>query len=231
MTSVRLAYVFVAIFAATLYSSAVAVSAITNSDTALIGNTDTGLHSGVQRRLRGTVKEDLANEERVAPISGTESGVMAALEKFASGFSANGLAGIQQKIRFNERMKALFAWAKKTPDGFKKLRMMLTKFKPKKTGAATQNVEKESVLNKETSFTKKEAKNEVETTKLDHGKVSTPEKESALNKETSLTEKEAKNAPKTETKSDEVPPKLDNGEVSTPQNPEKTTAVLQNAES
>ena len=182
MTSVRLAYVFVAIFAATLYSSAVAVSAITNSDTALIGNTDTGLDSGVQRRLRGTVKEDLANDERAVSISGTEGGVMAALRKFTSGFSVNGLAGIQQKIRFNERMKALFAWAKKIPDGFKKLKtMLMTKFKPKKTGADPQNVGKESALKKEPSLSDKEANDAVQPIKKDTKMdVIPPEKEAKV---------------------------------------------------
>ena len=81
MTSVRLVYIFVVIIAATLHSSGVAVSAMKNSDTALIGNADTGFDPGVQRRLRGAVKEDLANEERGAP-GGTSTELFEKLKDF-----------------------------------------------------------------------------------------------------------------------------------------------------
>ena len=179
MTSVRLAYVFVAIFAATLYSSAVAVSAITNSDTALIGNTDTGLDSGVQRRLRGTVKEDLANDERAVSISGTEGGVMAALRKFTSGFSLNGFASMQEKIRATTQMKLFYEKLSKmlkSPGGYEKLKTMFTtKSKLKKTGAAPQNVEKETALKKEPSLSEKKANDAVRPIEKDN--VILPEKE------------------------------------------------------
>ena len=81
MTSVRLVYIFVVIIAATLHSSGVAVSAMKNSDTALIGNANTGFDSGVQRRLRGAAKEDLANEERGAP-GGTSTELFEKIKDF-----------------------------------------------------------------------------------------------------------------------------------------------------
>ena len=81
MTSVRLAYIFVVIIAATLHFSGVAASAMKNSDTALIGNADTGFDPGVQRRLRGAVKEDLANEERGA-LGGTSTELFEKIKDF-----------------------------------------------------------------------------------------------------------------------------------------------------
>ncbi|CAI5741514.1 unnamed protein product [Peronospora destructor] len=68
MTSVRLAYIFVVVFAATLYASGVAVSTMENFDTVSIENTasttDAGLDSSAQRRLRGALKQGLTDEER-----------------------------------------------------------------------------------------------------------------------------------------------------------------------
>ncbi|CAI5702225.1 hypothetical protein KXD40_002640 [Peronospora effusa] len=67
MTSMRFTYIIVMVFAAILYASGDAVSAMETFDTALIENTvptDAGFDSDAQRRLRGAVKEDPTDEER-----------------------------------------------------------------------------------------------------------------------------------------------------------------------
>ncbi|CAH0494104.1 unnamed protein product [Peronospora farinosa] len=94
MTSVRLAYVFVVIFAAIIHSSDVAVSAMEISDTALTENADAG-RDYVLQRLRGTEKEEFANEERNLPVM---SGYVGEAEKIKGFLSMNTFTSLQEKM-------------------------------------------------------------------------------------------------------------------------------------
>ncbi|CAI5703212.1 unnamed protein product [Peronospora effusa] len=122
MTSVRLAYVFVVIFAAIVHSSDVAVSAMEISDTASTENADAG-RDYVLQRLRGTEKEEVANEERILPVM---SGYVGEAEKINGLLSMNTLTSLQKTIGQAETKSAntiknsgvvakFFKWLKRNP--------------------------------------------------------------------------------------------------------------------
>ncbi|CAI5741528.1 unnamed protein product [Peronospora destructor] len=103
MTSVRLAYIFVVVFAATLYASGVAVSTMENSNTVSIKNTasttDAGLDSNAQRRLRGAVKQGLTDEERGPSLN-------AGINKLAERLNNSWMRRIAEKMK---KVKASFS--------------------------------------------------------------------------------------------------------------------------